>query len=479
MTTNFDEIDDEIDQLAQDGELAPGTRKAHEDRWKVFERWCRAKGLSTLPAEPTTVAAFYVALAEGTASKLGKPCARSYLKSMRYTISRAHHDAGLPSPTVEESVKSTYRGAAKQLRGAQAAPPVMPEDMRKIQQAHAPRDIGRLQDFVLMVISAYSGLRIVELQDLRVGDVGPHLAAADVRDAAHVGAVVVYRAGDPLFAVRCTCDEDRVCLAHEFTKLREEAALHSPWLFPFYGTREGLRVRGASDPAPRGGARYGRVHSMVKGHPEVQISGGAVTWLTNDEHEQDMLMSRLSPDHYGPRFRRIRDQVMTLVAWHASLRCSEFTQLRASDLKRTQDGYLLPIRRSKTDQHGAGALASLKMAKDPLLCPVRALDRWLALVEVTGEDFLFPAIFRSRAVTDHALGSPAAVNFQLRQLAADTGLDGLTSHSFRNGFAKSAKAQGASVEDVMTKTRHRAHSVAAGYMTEDSLAAETLRGMAA
>src|SRR5690606_17841751 len=85
MTFDFSEIDALIDQLADDGEIAPSTRANHGVRWAVFERWYGSKGVSALPAAPSTVSAFYAALANGTHSDHGEPCSQSYLNRPRFS----------------------------------------------------------------------------------------------------------------------------------------------------------------------------------------------------------------------------------------------------------------------------------------------------------------------------------------------------------------------------------------------------------
>ncbi|WP_165357821.1 tyrosine-type recombinase/integrase [Dermacoccus sp. 147Ba] len=202
-------------------------------------------------------------------------------------------------------------------------------------------------------------------------------------------------------------------------------------------------------------------------------------WETDDEEARTRILRDLSPDHIGPRFVRIRDQVMALVAWHAALRSSEYRALRASDLERTEDGYLVTVRRSKTDQFGNGELKSLVPAKDPVLCPVRALDRWLALTGLEGEDFLFPTIFRGTAISDRGFNSRQAVNFNLRRLGEDASVPGLTGHSFRTGFGATSRQQGKSTEETMTTTGHRDYDTATIYERSAPMGADPLRGLVA
>src|SRR5947208_11820179 len=84
-------------------EKAAATRRAYRSDFRIFEAWCRHRGVSALPAIPETVAAFLAHDVEtGTRpSTLGRRVA-----AIRY----AHKLAGHSTPTDDERVKATMRG---------------------------------------------------------------------------------------------------------------------------------------------------------------------------------------------------------------------------------------------------------------------------------------------------------------------------------------------------------------------------------
>src|ERR1700722_14964473 len=84
-------------------EKALSTRKAYGTDFRIFKAWCNAKGVSSLPAQPETVAAFL-------AAEAGAGVKPSTLKRRVAAIRYAHKLAGIETPTDAEGVKATMRG---------------------------------------------------------------------------------------------------------------------------------------------------------------------------------------------------------------------------------------------------------------------------------------------------------------------------------------------------------------------------------
>src|SRR5205823_13088254 len=58
-------------------------------------------------------------------------------------------------------------------------------------------------------------------------------------------------------------------------------------------------------------------------------------------------------------------------------RRSELVALTVADIAETKEGLEVTVRRSKTDQEGAGAVVPIPYGSHPHTCPVRALQAWL------------------------------------------------------------------------------------------------------
>jgi site-specific recombinase XerD len=156
-----------------------------------------------------------------------------------------------------------------------------------------------------------------------------------------------------------------------------------------------------------------------------------------------------------------RDAALLLIGFAAALRRSELTKLNVADIERTDGGIFLHIRRSKTDQDGAGH--AVPIPRGSRLRPVEALDTWLDAAAIT-EGPLFRPIRRGGhvqvgALTDHAV----ARIVKARAKAANLDPTLFSGHSLRAGFVTSALEAGSDVLRVMDITRHTSVQTLKGY----------------
>jgi integrase len=149
----------------------------------------------------------------------------------------------------------------------------------------------------------------------------------------------------------------------------------------------------------------------------------------------------------------IRDRALLLVGFFCALRRSELVALAVEDLDRRPDGWIIAIRRSKTDPYGKGQYVPLPALPRPL-CPTAALVDWLTIAEITHGP-VFRTICGERELAS-TLPAPQ-VGSILRQRAAEAGLDVqlLSAHSLRSGFAVSATRAGIAAAQIQAVTRHR------------------------
>jgi integrase len=163
-----------------------------------------------------------------------------------------------------------------------------------------------------------------------------------------------------------------------------------------------------------------------------------------------------------------RDRALLTMGFAAALRRSELVALELDDARFTNDGLELLIKKSKTDQEGAGALVGVPFGSDRATCPVRSLRAWLddALI---GEG----AIFRS--VTRHGrLGarlSDRAVARIVQRTALAAGLDPAlyAGHSLRAGLATSAAKAGKRDRAIMKQGRWRSRAMVDRYVRDATL----------
>jgi integrase len=148
-----------------------------------------------------------------------------------------------------------------------------------------------------------------------------------------------------------------------------------------------------------------------------------------------------------------RDRALILIGFAAALRRSELVALNVGDIERTDSGVLLHIRRSKTDQEGAGALIAVPDGKK--LKPVEALDAWLTAAGIR-DGALFRSIDRGGGLGERLTGQSVALIVKRWAKAARVDPTLFSGHSLRSGFVTSALEDGADVFKVMDVTRHRA-----------------------
>jgi len=168
--------------------------------------------------------------------------------------------------------------------------------------------------------------------------------------------------------------------------------------------------------------------------------------------------------------RTVRDRALLLLGFAGALRRSELVGLQYEDLRFTDEGLVLTIRHSKTDQEREGQTVGIPYGSHPETCPVRAVRTWLERSQVDS-GFLFRAIGRwgrevtAKPICDHQLAKI------IKTLARQAGLDPLafSAHSLRSGLATSAAEGGATERSIMEQTRHKSLKQLRQYIRRGSL----------
>ncbi len=166
----------------------------------------------------------------------------------------------------------------------------------------------------------------------------------------------------------------------------------------------------------------------------------------------------------GGTLVELRDRALLTMGFFGAFRRSELVALNVADIERSRDGLTLTVRRSKGDQEGKGEAKGIPYASNPAMCPVRALDAWLAAASIT-EGPLFRGVNRHGHVHAEALCDRSVARI-VQRTATRAGLDSdrLAGHSLRSGFATSAARKGKSLDAIMRQTLHKSPTVARGYI---------------
>lgn len=171
----------------------------------------------------------------------------------------------------------------------------------------------------------------------------------------------------------------------------------------------------------------------------------------------------------------IRDRALLLVGFAGALRRSELVSLEYRDIEFADQGLVVNIRRSKTDQEGHGRKVAIPYARGAT-CPVQSLRAWLSISEIDDGP-----IFRS--VTRHGRICPAALSAQavaviVKQRVEAIGLDPsrYSGHSLRAGLVTSAAQMGVSSWKIRQQTGHKSDAMLQRYIRDSLIFVDNASG---
>ncbi len=165
-----------------------------------------------------------------------------------------------------------------------------------------------------------------------------------------------------------------------------------------------------------------------------------------------------------------RDRAVLLLGFAGGFRRSELVGLDVGDLRFLDEGLIVTLRRSKTDQEGQGREVGIPYGSTPATCPVRAIAAWVAVRKQEGSEALFQPINRHGHLLPGRL-TDQSVALILKRLAGPAGIDRATvaGHSLRSGLATSAAQAGVPERAIMAQTGHRSLTTLRRYIRSGSL----------
>jgi site-specific recombinase XerD len=163
----------------------------------------------------------------------------------------------------------------------------------------------------------------------------------------------------------------------------------------------------------------------------------------------------------------LRDRAILLFGFAGAFRRSELVALDVTDLEFCDGGKRVHIRRSKTDQEGAGD--TIAIAWGSVACPVKAVRAWLKASNLTTGPLL-RSITKGGRIGIGRLADITVVRV-VKASARRVGLDPklFAGHSLRSGFLTSAAGRGASIFKMMDQSRHRSMDTLRGYVRDAHL----------
>ena len=170
----------------------------------------------------------------------------------------------------------------------------------------------------------------------------------------------------------------------------------------------------------------------------------------------------------GDSVRDIRDLALLLIGFGGAFRRSELSAVDCTAVSSSPEGIVVTLRKSKTDQEGEGR--SILISYDHgLLCPVRALQRWKAISEISAGP-IFRPIDRFGHIGCARLSSEAIALIVKKRVAA-AGFDAshFSGHSLRAGYVTSAVQSGVPTYRICRQTGHASDQMLSRYIRDDEM----------
>jgi integrase len=168
---------------------------------------------------------------------------------------------------------------------------------------------------------------------------------------------------------------------------------------------------------------------------------------------------------FGNSPRDLRDRALLLVGFYGAFRRSELIAVDCKSIAWSNQGIVITIRKSKTDQERKGREVAIPQSGGSI-CPVRAVECW---IEASGivEGPVFRPIDRAGRISKAAL-SADAVSVILKRRLKETGYDpiGYSGHSLRAGFVTEAVNAGVPTWKIRRQTGHSSEAMLDRYIRQ-------------
>jgi len=149
-------------------------------------------------------------------------------------------------------------------------------------------------------------------------------------------------------------------------------------------------------------------------------------------------------------------------------RRSEVAALNVADVRFERRGAVVTLRRSKTDQIGAGREVEIPQLRTAALCAIVALRDWLAAARIVDGPIFRTFSLRGELQAKRIDGRDVARLVQ--RLTSRARLEGdFAAHSLRAGFVTSGAERGIAEASLQNVTRHRSSAILRGYIRRATL----------
>tara|TARA_B100000902_G_C27239193_1_gene879068 strand:- start:489 stop:1445 length:957 start_codon:yes stop_codon:yes gene_type:complete len=167
--------------------------------------------------------------------------------------------------------------------------------------------------------------------------------------------------------------------------------------------------------------------------------------------------------------KKFRDRSIILIGFSGGFRRNEIVSLNYDDLDFVSEGLKINIKRSKTDQFGAGFTKALPYFDSSQYCPVVSLKNWIEISKITSGP-VFRRFLKGSKLSEKRL-TDQTVALLIKEYLNLAGIDSknYSGHSLRSGFATSAAESGAEERNIMAMTGHKSTEMVRRYIKEANL----------
>ena len=144
-----------------------------------------------------------------------------------------------------------------------------------------------------------------------------------------------------------------------------------------------------------------------------------------------------------------RDKALLLLGFTGAFRRSEIVALNIEDLSFTDEGVVVSMGKSKTNQYGEYEEKALFYSPEANLCPVRSLKNWIETTKQSA-GALFVRVRKGDKITEDRL-TDKTVNDLVKSYLGEQ----YSAHSLRASFITIAKINGADDSEIMRQSKHK------------------------
>jgi integrase len=145
----------------------------------------------------------------------------------------------------------------------------------------------------------------------------------------------------------------------------------------------------------------------------------------------------------------LRDKCLLLIGFAGAYRRSELVSLNIEDVDFNDDGAIISLSKSKTNQYGEAEEKAFFYSPEATYCPIRNLKQWLArLGRSTGP--LFVRVRKGDKITEERLNDMTVYQTVKKYIG-----ERYSAHSLRASFITMAKINGADDSEIMRQSKHK------------------------